>query len=265
MMKCAAVSCAMLVAACVSEPIEWDAPRDIPGTIGATTRLVMDERATPGLVAAPAPVVALSPRACNASVTTTRARAAEWYAAWFIARPDSSVVLVVGRSTDDGATWSPYVVADERDRGRRGCSRPRPALDADSVRGYVHLAYFIEPADGAGVWYTHSLERGTLWHQTIGVLYGEEPVAASIASGGDTVLVAYEHPGSRGARVGVAISRQAGHTFAERLRVVRVSGRARDPRIAFREGRVALAWVESPADRGTSAAARTRLLVGRFR
>jgi hypothetical protein len=262
MMQCAVTAC-VLLAACVSEPIEWESPRDIPGTIGATTRLVMDLRTNPRLIDEPTPVVPLPSAACEGTLVVTRARDREWYAASFLTRPDSSVMLVVSRSRDDGATWSEHVVADKRDRGRRGCSRPRPALHADSASGYVHAAYFIEPDEGAGVWYTHSMERGTLWHETIGVLYGEEPASASIASAGDTVLIAYEHPGSGGARLGLAISRHAGHTFAERLRVVRVSGRARDPRIAYRRGRVALAWIEHGPAPG--AAARARVRTGKLR
>jgi hypothetical protein len=255
MRKSVASACALLAAACVPEPIEWDVPRDMPGTIGATTRLIMDAESNPRLIDEPRPVVTVPPDACEGSVATTRARAGEWYAAWFIARPDSAVVLVVARSTDDGATWSSPIVADDRDRGHRGCSRPRPALHADSASAYVHAAYFIEPSEGAGVWYTHSLERGTVWHQMIGVLYGEAPASASIASAGDTVLVVYEHPGSGGRRLGLAISRQAGHTFDERLRVVR-SNHAVSPRVALRNGRVALAWL---ADGGT------RLRTGRLR
>lgn len=265
MMKCAASSCALLLAACAPEPIEWDAPSDMPGTIGATTRLIMDAQANPRLVDAPTRVVAVSPAGCEGSVTLTHAQGGEWYVAWFIARADSSVVLAVARSTDDGATWSTHVVADDRDRGRRGCSRPRPALEADAVSGYLHVAYFIEAAAGAGIWYMHSTEGGTLWHQAIGVLYGDEPASTSIASAGDTVLVAYEHPESGGTRLGLAISRQAGHTFAERLRVVRGSGSARDPRIAFRDGRVALAWIERAAIGDAAGPARTRVRVGRLR
>ena len=137
---------------------------------------------------------------------------------------------------------------------------------ADSATAYVHVAYFIEPIEGAGVWYTHSMEQGRLWHQTIGVLYGDEPAAASIASTGDTVLVAYEHPGSGGSRLGLAISRQAGHTFAERLRVVRVSGTVREPRVVFRAGRVALAWLEQPrAVGGATPPMRTRVQLGTWR
>ncbi len=256
----------LLIAACAAEPIEWEPPRDIGGTIGATTRLIMEEDGTPRLVDRPVPAVTLPAAACSTSVVVARARGEEWYAAWFLARFDSSVVLMVNRSADGGSTWSTPVVADGRDRGRRGCARPRPALAADSATAYVHVAYFIEPIEGTGVWYTHSMEQGKVWHQTIGVLYGEEPVRASVASAADTVLVAYEHPGSGGSRLGVAISRQAGHTFAERLRVVRVSGTVREPRIAFAGGRVALAWLEEPrATGGATPPGRTRLQVGTWR
>ncbi len=256
----------LFVTACAKEPIEWQPPRDLSGTIGATTRLVLDERGTPHLVDQPMPTVVLPAAACSTSVVTARARGDEWYAAWFLARFDSSVVLMVSRSTNGGSAWSTPVVADGRDRGGRGCSRPRPALTADTASAYVHAAYFIEPIEGTGVWYTHSMEQGTIWHQTIGVLYGDEPVTASIASAGDTVLVAYEHPGSGGSRLGVAISREAGHTFAERLRVVRVSGTVREPRIALEDGRVALAWLEQARAVGVGMpAVRARVQLGAWR
>lgn len=256
----------LLVTACAMEPIEWQPPRDMAGTIGATTRLVIDSAGNPVLVD-DQPLAATPPaEACKGSVVTTRGRGDERYAAWFLARFDSSVVLQVSRSADGGATWNTPVVADGRDRGRRGCARPPPALLADSATAYVHAAYFLEPIEGAGVWYTHSMERGTLWHQTIGVLYGDEPATASIASAGDTVLIAYEHPGSGASRLGLAISRQAGHTFAERLRVVRANGTVREPRITMRGNRIALAWREAPRSAGaTRATPRTRVRIGTWR
>ncbi|HJU67470.1 MAG TPA: sialidase family protein [Gemmatimonadaceae bacterium] len=259
------MSATLLVAACARGPIEWQPQRDIGSTIGPTTRLAIDADGSPRLIEEPTLDVALPAAACAGSLVTTRAGGAERYAAWYVPRSDSSVVLQVARSTDGGATWSTPVVADERDQGRRGCSRPRPSLLVDSTTSYVHAAYFIEPSEGAGVWYTHSMERGTLWHERIGVLYGEEPVATSIASAGDTVMVAYEHPGSAGRRLGLAISRQAGHTFDERLRVVRVSGSARNVRVALRAGRVALAWSETLAGDSSSRRPTTRVMLGSLR
>ena len=255
-----------LTTACASEPITWQPPRDIDGTIGATTRLVIDQHGGMRLVEERPPTIMLPTAACAGSVVAARARGDEWYAAWFLARFDSSVVLLVARSRDGGSTWSAPVVADGRDRGRRGCARPRPALTADSATAYVHAAYFIEPIEGAGVWYTHSMEQGSVWHQTLGVLYGDDPAVASIASAGDTVLVAYEHPGSGGSRLGLAISREAGHTFRERLRVVRTSGTVREPRVAFGAGRVALAWLEQARTVGSATpAVRTRAQPGTWR
>ena len=257
---------ALVLGACTREPIEWQSPRDLDGTIRATTRLVIDSAGNPHLLDEPTLAAAVPAAACPGSLVTARAQGNERYAAWFLARFDSSVVLQVARSTDGGSTWGPPVVADGRDHGRRGCSRPPPAILADSATSYVHAAYFIEPIEGAGIWYTHSQERGTVWHQTIGVLYGDEPGAASIASAGDTVLVAYEHPGSGGTRLGLAISRQAGHTFDERMRVVRANGTVREPRIAMRGTRVALAWVEAlRSTSSTSVAGRTRVRIGVWR
>ena len=256
---------ALLVTSCVNEPIVWDATRDVAGPIGRATRLVIDANGSPRLVEDSIPAVTLLPDACASSIVTARATDSEWYAAWFMERPDGGVTLVVSRSTDGGAAWSTPVVADARDRGTRGCNRPPPSLAAENVSNYVHVAYYLEPREGPGVWYTHSMERGAIWHQTIGVLYGGEPAHTSVASAGDTVLVAYEHPGSGGRRLGVAISRHAGHTFDERLRVVRANGTARDPRVAVRGGRVALAWREGSAVTDSSGAMRTRLRMGELR
>jgi hypothetical protein len=255
----------LLIASCVLEPIEWDAPRGVPDTLRATTWLTIDADGSPRLVEQRAPRVTLPPGACDSSVVATRARSGEWYAAWFIPRPDSGVALAVARSTDEGATWGAPVIVDDRDRGRRGCQRPSPALAASSASDYVHVAYYLEPPQGAGVWYTHSMDRGHVWHETIGVLYGDAPARTSVASAGDTVIVAYEHPGAPGRRLGLAISRQAGHAFDEHLRLGRVSSGVGNPRVAIQRGVVALAWSERPAEPSSSARRLTRLMKGRLR
>ena len=255
---------ALLLTACVNEPIEWNATRTVAVAIRPGTRLVIEGNGMPRLLENYVPRITPGSGACSSSIVGATAAGAQRYAAWFVERADAGVTLVVARSSDAGATWSAPVTADDRDRGTRGCDRPPPSISADSSNNYVHVAYYIEAREGSGVWYTHSMERGMIWHQTIGILYGEEPAHTSVASDGDTVLVAYEHPGSGGRRIGLAISRETGHAFDERLRVIRATDTVRDPRVAVSDGFVALAWSQG---RGgpDSAVMGTRLRIGRFR
>lgn len=255
---------ALLLTACANEPIEWNPTRSVAVAIRPGTRLVIEGTGVPRFLENYVLRIGLAAGACSSSIVGATAAGGERYAGWFVERADGGVTLVVSRSSDAGATWSAPVTADDRDRGTRGCDRPPPSMSADSGNNYVHIAYYIEPREGAGVWYTHSMERGTIWHQTIGILYGEEPAHTSVTSDGDTVLVAYEHPGSGGRRIGLAISREAGHTFDERLRVVRATGTVRDPRVAVRDGFVALAWSQGSTG-PDSAAMSTRLRMGRLR
>ena len=42
------------------------------------------------------------------------------------------------------------VTADSTDVGIAGCARPAPFLAADSLNGYVHVAYHLVGREGAG-------------------------------------------------------------------------------------------------------------------
>ena len=228
---------ALLPAACERGPVEWE---DV-----ATAGLLTDPPAQPTASDSTPPLV-LPRSACQRSVVFARMGGEEWYAAWWAPRGDGSAALVVARSINGGQTWTVPVTADARDRSARGCARPTPAIAADSASGYVHLAYFLEPANGAGLWLTHSMEQGEMWHAPVGIVYGERPVRASLAVAGDTVIVAYENPNAAVPRVDLAVSRMAGHIIDARTPVSSGSMAALVPRVALRGRRVAVSWTERP-------------------
>lgn len=132
--------------------------------------------------------------------------------------------------------------AQASERGAYGCARPAPSLAVDSLNGYVHVAYHLVGKEGAGLFFTHSMERGALWHEPVPIVYGDQPSFATVASRGDTVVVAYEDPNSKVPRLGLAVSRTQGHIFEGRQPASDDTGEARGPRIAVHGDRVTIAW-----------------------
>jgi hypothetical protein len=187
--------------------------------------------------------------ACAGSLRTARA-GRDVYGAWWEVRDDSSAILMVGRSTDGGGTWSIIQPADTLDHSRRGCSRPAPAIAADSATNYVDIAYFLEAAEGPGVFFTHSMDARRLgsgdgiFHAPVPVMYGPGPAHVSVAARGDQLVVAYEDPNSAQATVGLALSRTMGHIFEQRLVVSQPGLPARDPVVAIRGDSVTVQWSE---------------------
>lgn len=218
-------------------------------------RLAVDAHAKPALGVAPTAPFVAPPDACPSSIVFAAAGGGTWFVAWWQPRADSSAQLMVSRSTNGGGSWTAPVAADSRDRAPLGCTRPNAAIAADSASGYVHLAYFIAPHDGAGVWYAQSQDRGATWHDPVGVFYGDDAAHADVAAHGDTVFVAYEYPNAADARVGVAVSYAAGRVFAARMPVSSSTERASDPRIALGGGVVAVGWTSGGTTGGRGAAA----------
>jgi hypothetical protein len=249
----------LAAAACAPSPVAWRDPvRLSPAAVvaaGPDWRLALGAQGA-------APVVRGVPLhapgaagGCPGSVVVAHERARDWHAAWFTARADSSVALLVSRTADDGATWSPAIAADARDQGRRGCARPAPAITADSTNGYVHVVYWIEAPGGGGEWLVHSMDHGVMWHPPMPLAFGGDPAAADVAAQGDTVAVAFESPNAAEGWIDLALSTTAGHIIDARL--VAVSGRSvavHGPRVALRGRTVAVAWV---TDDGALAMART--------
>lgn len=245
----------LLAAGCEAAPITWQEERPggaTPSAADPSVRLALENQVraaeAPGIT--PRPSGDEAPFAgCPGSARVAAMRGGERYAAWWRVRADSSALLLVARSTDGGATWAAPFAVDSLDRGVRACARPAPALAADSVNGYVHVAYFLDAPEGPGLFYAHQMDPRAPFEPASVIVYGERPVAAAVASLGDTVVVAYEDPNRPRPQIELALSRTGGHFFEERH--IDVSGTdvaARAPRVALGGGRVAVAWTERAGD-----------------
>lgn len=160
---------------------------------------------------------------------------------WWSVRADSSVVLAVQISRN-GLSWTPGLIVDARDRGGRGCARPDASVFLDPDSEYMHLAYFIEPADGAGVFFSHSMDGGAMFHEPVTVVHGNRPAAASVAGKGDNVVVAHEDPNSGRRALSLALSRTAGHIFEKRLTVNPTGIEGVDPVVSTDGKNVTVRW-----------------------
>jgi hypothetical protein len=174
------------------------------------------------------------------------------YGAWWKIRSDSSAALMVARSID-GQTWGQPVVADSTDHSRRGCDRPAPAIAADTSTQYVHLAYFLEPAAGAGIFFAHSMDSAATFHAPVPIGFGKNPSRVSVASHGDRVVVAYEDPNANEPAIDVALSRTMGHLFEARMQATSSDGRAKQPVVRVSSDSVYLWWSEYSANPEISA------------
>lgn len=228
-----------LLTGCAGQPVKWGAivyegapqePSDFPGPLSGQP----------------------SETACPGSLRVANAGKIE-YAAWWTSRRDSSAVLMTARRSGRGR-WSEPVAADSTDHSVRGCGRPPPAIAADSASGYVHLAYFSEPKNGAGIFFAHSMDSGATFHSPVPVVFGRNPSRVSVASAGDRVAVAYEDPNSAQPIISIALSKTMGHIFESRRSMVSSeNGMARQPVVRIGADSIRVWWSEYSLNPAVSA------------
>jgi hypothetical protein len=201
--------------------------------------------------AAHAGAAAPTASAPTAPAPATAAGADAAAAVWWAQRPDRSAALYLSRTVDGGRTWSAPLAVDTLDRSEAGCDRPAPSVAVDSANGYLHVAYSMRAPEGPGVFYAHQMDPRGPFERPQAIVYGERPAATSVASAGDQVVVAYEDPNTGGRPfVSLALSRTAGHSWAERVPVSGGNVAAERPVVALRGARdVVLGWVERSAPR----------------
>ncbi len=242
--------------ACVMEPVDW-------GDVSYRHSQLGDPDTRSGVMSADLPSVMGAPNPCTRSIRTS-GTVADLFRVWWSSRSDSSVVLSMQRSGDSGRTWQIPVVVESRDHGRRGCDRPAPGVYYDSVSGYLHLVYFMEGNDGAGVFFAHSMDKGGMFHAPVAVVYGNAPSAASVAGTGDSVVVAFEDPNSTTPRIGIALSRSAGHIFEQRGQVTPDDVLALMPWVALDHGKITV-WWKTPDKSGSPYGDGVGYRLGRWR
>lgn len=244
------------LSACDGSPIEWRGEAQSlmtpvqgdEGSAVSTARLVLRGDGVPALESVPA--LASSPAtadtaACVSSVRVAWGSPSEMYGAWWSRRDGGRAWLVAARSTDAGATWTPPVPIDTVDRGATSCQRPAPAIAADAKSQYVHVTYFLDGPDGPGVFFSHSMDRGGMFHSPVAIMYGGRPAATAVAAADSVVVVAFEDPNRERPQVEVAVSRTWGHIFLrERVEASGESSPAGQPLVALRDSLVAVGWNE---------------------
>lgn len=247
------------VVGCSSAPVDWSSIRGAPPGDG---RLAVDPagRVTTAEPHAPPPTVPAA-TVCPGSMRFAWLDATHVYAAWWSPRPDSSAVVQADYSADGGATWRGVVPVDTLDRSGDGCRRAAPGIAASG--DYVHVVYGLRAPEGAGVFFSHSMDRGALFHAPVIITYADQPGAAAVAASGDTIVVAYQDPNQTPPQIGLAVSHTMGHTFDARTPVSSGTVIATDPEVALAGTTVVVGWRERPP--GDSAAAVRMLRVGRLR
>ena len=235
----AALVAALALTACVDEPVQW-------GDVSYRHSQLGDPPAISALRDANLPSIPGTVGPCRRSVTAA-ARGDELLRVWWAVRADSNAVLSMQQSKDRGGTWQSPVEVDARDRGGRGCTRPGPGVAADSVSGYVYLVYFLEAADGPGVFFAHSMDDGRMFHSPVPVVYGKNPSRASVAGHGDSVVVVFEDPNATSPTLGMVLSHTTGHIFDQRGEVVPEDVRAITPWVSLANNRIGVWWMTPDA------------------
>jgi hypothetical protein len=182
---------------------------------------------------------------CEGSIVAAQARGDTAFAAWWSPRADSTARLLVARSDDAGHTWLAPETADSTDNGHTGCGRPAPFIATDTTNGYVHVVYFMLAAEGPGIFFTHSMGGGEMFHSPVPIVYGERASASAVAVNGDTVAVAYIDPNAATPQLWVALSQTTGHIFDTRMEVSPSTVQASRPAVAVRGHAIAVAWLET--------------------
>lgn len=253
------------IVGCAPDVVKWEEERVITAP-SSDARLSLNGGAAifvatvvPSLTGGPATA------ACTGSVRVARGNGLELHAVWWQPRADSSSSLLASHSTDGGVNWAAPVPVDTSDVSGIGCTRLPPAIAVDPATSYIHVVYSLKNPTGSGVFFSHSMEHGALYHAPVAIVYGDGPSSADIAAYASRVVVAYEDPNLReqsAGRIALAVSSSDGHIFEHRIPVTGGGAAVGSPRVAIDADRIAVSWAES--DRMINGTQRWKSRTGRI-
>lgn len=246
---CRSFIVAISLACTGNAPVSWETSRAVQAA-GSSVAVTAAGDVVPDTLATLASRLVVPGSACSGSLRLAFS-GGKLFGAWWSPRSDSTALLLSTVSIDSGRTWRRPVPVDSTDHGATGCARSAPGIAADNVSGYVHVTYAMLAAEGPGLFFAHSMDGGSTFHAPVPILYGERLGVTSVAASGDIVAVAFEDPGSRTPRIGLALSATMGHIFENRiLPVSDDNSAATQPLVAVNGRRIAVAWRERPASNG---------------
>jgi len=239
-------------AACAGDDVTWTDPLTMASASG-DARLTVDAKGRARLVADTS--ISAHPTgdtsACGGSVRAARLDDGTLVATWWSVRHDGSAVLLAAVSADGGGSWRNVLRIDTLDVSSTGCDRPAPAIAASA--GFVHVAYAMRASEGVGIFYAHSMNKGQSYEPPVTILYGDRLTHTDVAAEQGTVAVVYEEPSGSTPQIGLAISRDWGHIFRDRVRGSTGVGAATNPQVAVAGREIAVSWLVGPIGTGDGA------------
>lgn len=249
-MRIAAALIATALFGCQPDVVKWEDSREIAISLHRHARLSLAGDRVAFEVEPLTSTPFTQPNLCPRSLRVAGDPGKPLHAVWWSLRPDSSASLLASRSDNRGITWNAVVPVDTTDVSRAGCERLPPAIAVDKYSGYIHVVYSLENPNGTGVFFSHSMEGGQLYHAPVPIVFGSRETAADVAAERSRVVVAYEDPNQRvqsAGRIALAISQTDGHIFEHRLPVTSSGAAVGEPAVAISGDKIAVAWKENGA------------------
>jgi hypothetical protein len=181
------------------------------------------------------------------------------YMAWRHIYPGSVRDVVVARSTDQGATWSPAMRVHTDDWKFDACPHAGPSIAVDT-KGTLHVAWWTGKEGAAGVFYTQSSDGGKTFAAptTLGAAQFSRPSHVQLAlASKNRVIVTWDDGTKQIPQVIARVSADGGAHFGDAMPISSAGRAASFPVLGVMGDSLAVAWSEQSAPNRTDSAAKS--------